>query len=225
MLRWRFSKSKTWWSKTTFSQKFQGSIIFMSMFNDIDWNRKGNEKSCTRNSSSVAKYARKFPKRHWSFLGLESEEKRRYSWISVAEHMMVTFADSWYLLHPRALKIKGCGRTSTHYNAGPATAELLFFTQNTLPGACHSTFFSSRIHAPSVAQGETESVCHSECSTSVSVRNVCVERLSQSFPRFVILTSSARWSESGQWPIQPKPQVMSPTLPTSSATWIRSTRR
>ena len=99
------------------ARKFQGSIIFMSMFNDIDWNRKGNEKSCIRNSSSVAKDARKFHKRHWSFLGLESKEKRRYSWISVAEHMMMTFVDSGYLLLRRALKIKGCGRTSTHYNA------------------------------------------------------------------------------------------------------------
>ena len=36
-------------------------------------------------------------------------------------------------------------------------------------------------------------------------------------------SAPARWSESGQWPIQPKTQATSPSLPTSSVAWIRST--
>ena len=50
--------------------KLEDRIIFISMYNDIDWVRKGNEESCKRNSSSVAKYAQKIPKGHWSFLGI-----------------------------------------------------------------------------------------------------------------------------------------------------------
>ena len=47
---------------------------------------------------------------------------------------------------------------------------------------------AARVPSQCMALGETESVCHSECSTSISVRNVYVERLSSSFPKFVVLT-------------------------------------
>ena len=46
----------------------------MSMHNDIDWGQKGNEENCPQNSLSVAAYAARFPKGHWSFLGPGSEE-------------------------------------------------------------------------------------------------------------------------------------------------------
>ena len=55
-------------------EHFGGRIIFMSMFNDIVWDAKGNKEQCEYNSQAVAKYARKFPRGHWSFLGPGSEE-------------------------------------------------------------------------------------------------------------------------------------------------------
>ena len=53
---------------------FKDRTIFMSMSNDIDWGRQGNEENCLQNSVSVAAYAARFPKGHWSFLGPGSEE-------------------------------------------------------------------------------------------------------------------------------------------------------
>ena len=50
---------------------FKGRIIFMSMFNDIIWDAKGNEESCENTSKRVEEYARS----HWSFLGPGSEKK------------------------------------------------------------------------------------------------------------------------------------------------------
>ena len=54
---------------------FKDRIIFMPMFNDIEWEARGNEELCGNNSRSVAEYARKFLRGHWSFLGPGSETK------------------------------------------------------------------------------------------------------------------------------------------------------
>ena len=47
----------------------KGRIIFMSMFNNIVWDAKGNEELCENNSKRVEEYARRFPRGHWSSLG------------------------------------------------------------------------------------------------------------------------------------------------------------
>ena len=47
----------------------------MSMYNDIPWGEKGNTERCEHNLQTVANYARKFPRGHWSFLGPGSQEK------------------------------------------------------------------------------------------------------------------------------------------------------
>ena len=39
---------------------FTGRILFMSMFNDISCDGKGNEEECVANSKVVSLYARKF---------------------------------------------------------------------------------------------------------------------------------------------------------------------
>ena len=56
-------------------EHFNDRIMFMSMYNDIAWQEKGNKDRCEYNSQTVANYARKFPRGHWSFLGPGSEEK------------------------------------------------------------------------------------------------------------------------------------------------------
>ena len=50
-------------------------IIFMRMYNDIDWSQKDNDEICKSNSSNVAEYATDFPKGLWSLLGLGCQEK------------------------------------------------------------------------------------------------------------------------------------------------------
>ena len=56
-------------------EHFNDRIIFMSMYNDIAWREKVNTERCEYNSQTVANYARRFPRGHWSFLGPGSEEK------------------------------------------------------------------------------------------------------------------------------------------------------
>ena len=77
-----------------------GRIIFMSMFNDISWGSKDNEKECKSNANFDSICARRFSPGHWSFLGPGSE-KKCYSisedspqgeWDKIAEKMMVTLA-------------------------------------------------------------------------------------------------------------------------------------
>ena len=74
-------------------------IIFMSMYNDIVWQEKGNTERCEYNSQTVANYACRFPRGRWS-LGPGSEKKwyGTYSdkpdgaWDKTAEQMMWNFA-------------------------------------------------------------------------------------------------------------------------------------
>ena len=60
-------------------EKFTDRIIFMSMFNDIDWTRKGHDGICISNSERVKEYEKRFSRGHWTFLGPghEKEEVRR----------------------------------------------------------------------------------------------------------------------------------------------------
>ena len=46
----------------------------MSMYNDIDWGKDGNDQACTPNSVEVAAYTQRSPQGHWSFLGPGTEE-------------------------------------------------------------------------------------------------------------------------------------------------------
>ena len=81
---------------------FRDRIIFMSMHNDIEWRAKGNQERCEYNSLTVATYARKVPRGHWSFLGPGSEKKcygsYTYkpdgSWDRMAGKMMANFTGS-----------------------------------------------------------------------------------------------------------------------------------
>ena len=45
-------------------EHFKDRIIFMSMFNDIEWKANGNKAQCEYNSQTVAEYARTFPRGH-----------------------------------------------------------------------------------------------------------------------------------------------------------------
>ena len=56
-------------------ENFKGRIIFMSMFNDIVWDAKGNHELCVNNSKTLNENAEGFSRGHWSFLGPGSQEK------------------------------------------------------------------------------------------------------------------------------------------------------
>ena len=63
-------------------ETFTGRILFMSMFNDISCDSKGNEEECLANARVVKVLAKKFGIGQWSFVGPGSEKK----WYSVEEN-------------------------------------------------------------------------------------------------------------------------------------------
>ena len=56
-------------------ETFTGRILFMSMFNDISCDRKGNKDECLANAGVVKVLARRFGVGQWSFIGPGSEKK------------------------------------------------------------------------------------------------------------------------------------------------------
>ena len=61
------------WGETP--EIFTRRFLFMSMFNDISCDRKGNKEECLANARVVKVHARKFGVGQWSFIGPGSEEK------------------------------------------------------------------------------------------------------------------------------------------------------
>ena len=46
-------------------EQFQGRIIFMSMYSDIDWTKRGNKENCIASALRVTEYARRFTQGLW----------------------------------------------------------------------------------------------------------------------------------------------------------------
>ena len=127
---------------STEPEDFTGRI-FMSMFNDISWGSKENERECELSAQLVSMYAKRFSPGRWSFLGPGSE-KKWYSthidrpqgeWDRVAELMMIKFAESGYPvfratspLSRGTLKSKGGRKLSMHFCADQGTIETVFRT-------------------------------------------------------------------------------------------------
>ena len=80
---------------------FTRRILFMSMFNDISCDRKGNKDECLANAGVVKVLARRFGVGQWSFIGPGSEKKCYFAesspqgaWDNIAEQMYLEFAES-----------------------------------------------------------------------------------------------------------------------------------
>ena len=82
-------------------ETFTGRILFMSMFNDISCDRKGNKDECLANAEVVKVLARRFGIGQWSFIGPGSEKKWYSSenspqgaWDTIAEQMLLESAET-----------------------------------------------------------------------------------------------------------------------------------
>ena len=82
-------------------ETFTGRILFMSMFNDISCDRKGNKDECLANAGVVKVLARRFGVGQWSLIGPGSEKKwysaensPQGAWDNIAEEMLLEFAES-----------------------------------------------------------------------------------------------------------------------------------
>ena len=122
-------------------ETFTGRILFMSMFNDISCDKKGNEEECLANAKVVSILAKKFGKGKWSFIGPGSEKKwysmeensPQGNWDHIAEKMLLEFAESscpiFRATTPLSrgnLKSKGHGKLSIHFTADYPTIETIF---------------------------------------------------------------------------------------------------
>ena len=122
-------------------ETFTVRILFVSMFNDISCDRKGNKEECVANAKVVTILARKFGIGQWSFVGPGSE-KKWYSmeenspqgiWDKIAERMLLEFAGSGHPIFRATtplsrgkLKSKGYGKLSIHHAADQETIETFF---------------------------------------------------------------------------------------------------
>ena len=115
----------------------------MSMFNDIIWRNRDDEKEYIANSTFASLFAKRFPAGLWSFLGPGSETKCCSTnkgkpggkWDRVAELMMIKFGESGHPVFPATsplsrgtLKSKGVGQSSVHFCADGDTIETVFRT-------------------------------------------------------------------------------------------------
>ena len=111
-------------------ETFTGRILFMSMFNDISCDRKGNKEECLANARVVKVLAKKFGTGQWSFVGPGSEKKwysgeansPQGSWDPIADEMLLEFAKSGHPtfrattpLSRGKLKSKRKGKLSIHF--------------------------------------------------------------------------------------------------------------
>ena len=115
--------------------------IFMSMFNDISCDGKGNEEECVANVKVVSILAKKIGIGQWSFIGPGSE-KKWYSgeenspqeiWDHIADKMLLELAESGCPIFRATtplsmsnLKSKGHGKLSIHFAADQETIETVF---------------------------------------------------------------------------------------------------
>ena len=116
-------------------ETFTGRILFMSMFNDISCDRKGNK--------VVKVLAKKFGIGQWSFIGPGSEKKwysgeensPQGAWDHITEMMLLEFAESGCPifrattpLSRSKLQNKRKGKLTMHFTADCSTIETIFRT-------------------------------------------------------------------------------------------------
>ena len=122
-------------------ETFTGRILFMSMFNDISCDSKGNKEEFLANARVVKVLAKKFGIGQWSFIGPGSEKKwysaeensPQGAWDRIADEMQLEFAESGHPIFRATtplsrvkLKSKGHGKLSIHFTADSSTIETIF---------------------------------------------------------------------------------------------------
>ena len=175
-------------------ETFAGRILFMSMFNDISCDRKGNKEECLANARVVKVLAKRFGIGQWSFIGPGSEKKWYSSeenspqgiWYNIVEKMLLEFAESGHPIFRATtplsrgnLKSKRHGKLSIHHAADLKTIETIFriiafANQLSLYGAVANMceefeFHQDRSVQPDVLMGQ--SIVVSEIKAEVSLQN------------------------------------------------------
>ena len=120
---------------------FKDRIIFISMFNDIEW--KKNDDNCITNAEKVKNYSKRFLPRQWTFLGPGSE-KRWYGssndgqWDRTANEMVQQFKETGHPIFTATSAVsrgtlkRRNGKSTIHFNGDFTNTELLFQTINSV---------------------------------------------------------------------------------------------
>ena len=117
-----------------------GKILFMSMFNDISCDRKGNKDECLANAETVKVLAGRFGIGQYSFIGprsgkkwYSSENSPQGAWDNIADQMLLEFAESGQPIFRATtplsrgiLKSKGRGKLSIHFAADQDTIDTIY---------------------------------------------------------------------------------------------------
>ena len=142
LLHWKCSRmSRQTCEVEVLNQKnIEIESFFVSLFNDIDWTKKGNSEKCISNFNQIKNYKERFSQGHLTFLG-PGHEKRWYGtlgykpdvkWDSAASSMVQRFAETGHpmfkgisALSRGILKRKQNGDT-IHFNTDSLITELWF---------------------------------------------------------------------------------------------------
>ena len=129
--------SSSWETKNIKPEDFKDRIIFMSMFNDIEWTK--NYEKCISNFEEVRNYEMKFLQGHWTFLIPGSEEKwyrdshdQKGQWNCTANKMVQRFKETGHPVFKstsalsRGILKQRKGRCTIHFNGLSINTELLF---------------------------------------------------------------------------------------------------
>ena len=175
-------------------ETFTGRNLFMSMFNDISCDRKGNKDECLANAGVVKELARKFGVGQWSFIGPGSEKKwysgeensPQGAWDNIAEEMLLEFAESGHPtfraktpLSRGQLKSKGRGKLSIHFAADEHTIDTIYriilsFNQLSVYGAVAAICEEYEGHPDSTGEPvilEGQSIVLGEIKAEVPLQN------------------------------------------------------
>ena len=122
-------------------EKFKDRIIFMPMFNVIDWPKRKKDDNCILNAEKFKDYLKRFLQGHWTFLGPGSEKMwyggSSYSpdgeVDSTADKMVQRFQETRHSVFKSisALSrgfLKRKGKDTIHFNGESSNTELLFRT-------------------------------------------------------------------------------------------------
>ena len=160
-----FQEPKHWIFSTNFKQtrgknirpeKFSDRIIFMSMFNDIELERKDNEDSCALTLGKVKEYASTFNDGHWAFLG-PGEESKRYQgyaaeyggkWFLRASQMVENFENSGHLV------FQGVSPLAVEFSRREIIEKPFFSMENMAILTCCAGLFMPRTSAVSTGQSQ-----------------------------------------------------------------------
>ena len=116
-------------------EKFEDRIIFMSMFNDLEWTKRRILERCVSNSEQIKNYPKRFARGHWTFIPRPWRRKEMvwksqlYTWRKMGFHR---HTDGGMIQRNRSPSMQehqcfeSWKNNTIHFNADASNTELFF---------------------------------------------------------------------------------------------------